>query len=104
MPGTKLIMTTSYGAESREGQSDIRNKAQTALIKAQKTIVTNSYQAKSTEWQSSFVRFRLRVGLMSGIKVHRDHLLSGIHHRGTDTFTSIIRYGMGLKLGTKGTL
>ena len=62
MPGTKLIMTTSYGAESREGQSDIRNKAQTALIKAQKTIVTNSYQAKSTEWKSSCVRYKAQGG------------------------------------------
>ena len=36
MPGSKPNVTISYGAESKEGQSDIRNKAQTALIKALK--------------------------------------------------------------------
>ena len=36
MPGTKPIVVIYYGAESKEGQSDIRNKAQTGLAKAQK--------------------------------------------------------------------
>ena len=62
MPGTKPIVTISYVVETTDGQSDIRNKAQAGLIKAQEAHYDQILSGRRTEWESSYVRFKAQGG------------------------------------------